>query len=82
MLVFMFRKQLVNAPEDRTRISKLDENSYLKDKVLLRKSLFVLGAVMIAATFALLAYSVYLLGELKPKAEPQTKAKSKKKRSK
>lgn len=42
----------------------------------------ILGAVMIAATFASLAYSVYLLGELKPKAEPQTKAKSKKKRSK
>jgi Na+/H+ antiporter NhaD/arsenite permease-like protein len=48
MLVFMFRKQLVNAPEDRNRISKLDEKSYLKDKVLLSKSLFVLGAVMIA----------------------------------
>lgn len=42
----------------------------------------ILGAVIIAATFASLAYSVYLLGELKPEAEPKPKAKSKKKRSK
>ena len=48
MLVFMFRKELVNSSVDRARIDKLDENSYLKDKVLLTKSLFVLGAVMIA----------------------------------
>jgi len=48
MLVFMFRKELVNSSADRARIDKLDENSYLKDKVLLKKSLFVLGAVMIA----------------------------------
>lgn len=48
MLVFMFRKELVNTAADRARIDKLDENSYLKDKVLLKKSLFVLGAVMIA----------------------------------
>jgi Na+/H+ antiporter NhaD/arsenite permease-like protein len=48
MLVFMFRKELVNSSVDRARIDKLDENSYLKDKVLLKKSLFVLGAVMVA----------------------------------
>jgi Na+/H+ antiporter NhaD/arsenite permease-like protein len=48
MLVFMFRKELVNTAADRARIDKLDEKSYLKDKVLLKKSLFVLGAVMIA----------------------------------
>ena len=48
MLVFMFRKELVNTAADRARIDNLDENSFLKDKVLLKKSLFVLGAVMIA----------------------------------
>ena len=48
MLVFMFRKELVNTAADRARIDKLDENSYLKDRVLLKKSLFVLGTVMIA----------------------------------
>jgi len=48
MLVFMFRKQLVNTAADRAKISKLDESSYLKDRVLLKKSLFVLSAVMVA----------------------------------
>jgi anion transporter len=51
MLVFMFRKELVNTAADRARIDKLNENSYLKDKVLLKKSLLVLGAVMIAFVF-------------------------------
>ena len=48
MLVFMFRKQLVNTAADRAKISKLDESSYIKDRVLLKKSLFVLAAVMVA----------------------------------
>jgi Na+/H+ antiporter NhaD/arsenite permease-like protein len=48
MLVFMFRKQLVNTAADRAKISKLDELSYIKDRVLLKKSLFVLSAVMVA----------------------------------
>ena len=48
MLVFMFRKQLVNTATDRAKISKLDESSYIKDRVLLKKSLFVLSAVMVA----------------------------------
>jgi len=48
MLIFMFRKELVNTAADRARIEKLDEKSYLRDKVLLKKSLFVLGAVMVA----------------------------------
>jgi len=48
MLVFMFRKQLVNTAADRAKISKLDESSYIKDRVLLKKSLFVLSAVMVA----------------------------------
>jgi Na+/H+ antiporter NhaD/arsenite permease-like protein len=48
LLVFMFRKQLVNTAADRAKISKLDESSYIKDRVLLKKSLFVLSAVMVA----------------------------------
>ena len=48
MLVFMFRKQLVNTAADRAKISKLDESLYIKDRVLLKKSLFVLSAVMVA----------------------------------
>jgi len=48
MLVFMFRKQLVNTAADRAKIAKLDESSYIKDRVLLKKSLFVLSAVMVA----------------------------------
>ncbi len=48
MMVFMFRKQLINTPADRSRINELDEASYLKDKVLLKKSLIVLAAVMVA----------------------------------
>jgi Na+/H+ antiporter NhaD/arsenite permease-like protein len=48
MLVFMFRKQLVNSAADRAKIAKLDESSYIKDRVLLKKSLFVLSAVMVA----------------------------------
>jgi len=48
VVIFMFRKELVNTAADRARIEKLDEKSYLRDKVLLKKSLFVLGAVMVA----------------------------------
>lgn len=48
MLVFMFRKQLINTVADRAAIAKLDESSYIKDRVLLKKSLFVLSAVMVA----------------------------------
>ncbi len=51
MMVFMFRKQLINTPTDRSRINELDEASYLKDKVLLKKSLIVLAAVMVAFIF-------------------------------
>jgi Na+/H+ antiporter NhaD/arsenite permease-like protein len=48
MLVFIFRKQLVNTAADRAKIAKLDESSYIKDRVLLKKSLFVLSGVMVA----------------------------------
>jgi Na+/H+ antiporter NhaD/arsenite permease-like protein len=48
MLIFMFRNQLVNTASDRAKISLLDESTYIKDRVLLKKSLFVLTAVMVA----------------------------------
>lgn len=48
MLVFMFRKQLVNTPSDREAVMKLSPHSYLKDEVLLKKSVAVLVLVMIA----------------------------------
>jgi Na+/H+ antiporter NhaD/arsenite permease-like protein len=48
VVMMVITPMLVNTAADRARIDKLDEKSYLKDKVLLKKSLFVLGAVMIA----------------------------------
>lgn len=48
LLVFMFRKDLVNKPEDRVEIMKLDPASFITDKVLLIKSLSVLGIVILA----------------------------------
>ena len=48
MLVFMFRKKLVNSPSDREAVMKLSPHSYLKDEVLLKKSVIVLVLVMIA----------------------------------
>jgi len=47
MLVWMFRKELVNTPEDRARIHELDEKSYLTNPVLMKKSLAVLGLVVL-----------------------------------
>jgi anion transporter len=47
MLVWMFRKELVNTPEDRARIHELDEKSYLTDLVLMKKSLAVLALVVV-----------------------------------
>lgn len=48
LLVFMFRKQLVNTPEDRDKISELAPIEFITDKALLKKSLYVLSAVVIA----------------------------------
>lgn len=48
LLVFMFRKELVNKPEDRLEIMQLDPASFITDKVLLIKSLSVLGIVILA----------------------------------
>jgi anion transporter len=47
MLVWMFRKELVNTPEDRARIHELDEKAYLTNPALMKKSLAVLGLVVI-----------------------------------
>jgi Na+/H+ antiporter NhaD/arsenite permease-like protein len=47
---FMFRKSLVNTQQDRDEIMKLAAGDFLKDIVLLRKSLAVLTLVLIAFT--------------------------------
>lgn len=47
MLVWMFRKDLVNTLEDRARIHEIDESSYLKNPELLKKSLAVLALVVV-----------------------------------
>ncbi len=48
LLVFMFRKQLVNGPEDRAKVASLVPSSYISDKSLMIKSLIVLGLVIVA----------------------------------
>ena len=54
MLVWMFRKELVNTAEDRARIHEIDEFSYLKNPDLMKKSLAVLSLVVVG----FLAHSV------------------------
>jgi Na+/H+ antiporter NhaD/arsenite permease-like protein len=48
MLVFMFSKELRNTEADRSHVAKLDAKSYISDRVLLAKSLTVLGLVIAA----------------------------------
>ncbi|MEY4398164.1 MAG: hypothetical protein RLZ53_740 [Actinomycetota bacterium] len=48
MMVFMFRKDLVNGPEDRAKVATLVPASYISDRSLLIKSVSVL-AIVIAA---------------------------------
>ena len=48
LLLFMFRKELVNTPKDRKMINELDERVFLTDIKLMKKSLFVLVLVIIA----------------------------------
>ena len=48
LLVALFRKELINSPSDRAKVLELDESSFIKDQVLLKKSLLVLGLVVIA----------------------------------
>lgn len=47
-LVYFFRRELINSPEARESVMRLDAREFLKDLVLLRKSLVVLTLVMIA----------------------------------
>lgn len=48
LLIFMFRKQLVNQPSDRDKVMNLVPASYITDQSLLIKSLSVLGLVIVA----------------------------------
>ena len=54
LMVWMFRKELVNTIEDRARVHELDEFSYLKNPNLMKKSLAVLSLVVVG----FLAHSV------------------------
>lgn len=54
LMVWMFRKELVNTAEDRARVHELDEFSYLKNPDLMKKSLAVLSLVVVG----FLAHSV------------------------
>ena len=47
MMMLMFRKDLRNQAEDRQEVMKLDPKSFISDRVLLIKSLSVLGLVMV-----------------------------------
>lgn len=47
MMLLMFRKDLVNKPEDRKEVMKLEPKSFITDRTLLIKSLSVLGLVMV-----------------------------------
>jgi Na+/H+ antiporter NhaD/arsenite permease-like protein len=49
-LVWSFRKELVNTEEDRAAIQHLDAKSFITNKVLMKKSLFVLLLVVINFT--------------------------------
>jgi len=48
LIIFLFRRELVNTPEARDAVMELDARSFLKDRLLLRKSVSVLGLVMVA----------------------------------
>jgi len=48
MLVFLFRKELVNTQSDRDAVMQLEPKVFIKDSKLLKKSLAVLFMVMIA----------------------------------
>lgn len=48
MMIFMFRKQLVNSPADREALADINPRDFLKDIPLLKKSGLVLTATIIA----------------------------------
>lgn len=47
-LILMFRKELVNTADDRSKIAALDAKSYITNRALMVKSLSVLGLVIVA----------------------------------
>ncbi len=54
MMVFMFRKQLVNSPADRQALADINPRDFLKDIPLLKKS----GLVLIATIIAFITHSI------------------------
>ena len=48
LLVFLFRKELKNQPEDRAKVMNLVPSSYISDSKLLNQSLAVLGLVIVS----------------------------------
>lgn len=48
LLVYMFRRELINSESARKSVMDLSPSQFLKDRVLLKKSLFVLTLVMLA----------------------------------
>ncbi|MEI8390001.1 MAG: ArsB/NhaD family transporter [bacterium] len=66
VLVYLFRKDLINKPELANYIANLDDKNLIKDKQLMIKSLFVLLLTIIGfifcGNFHLEAYMISLLG--------------------
>ena len=48
LIIFLFRRELINTASDRASIMQLSAHSFLKDPILLKKSVAVLGMVMVA----------------------------------
>lgn len=48
LIIFLFRRELINTAADRASIMQLSAHSFLKDSVLLKKSVVVLALVMVA----------------------------------
>lgn len=48
LIIFLFRRELINTAADRASIMQLSAHSFLKDSVLLKKSVTVLALVMVA----------------------------------
>ena len=48
LIIFLFRRELINTAADRASIMQLSAHSFLKDSVLLKKSVIVLALVMVA----------------------------------
>lgn len=48
LIIFLFRRELINTAADRASIMQLSAHSFLKNSVLLKKSVIVLALVMVA----------------------------------